>query len=116
MAMQPWFGSSAVSSDVLRRAVKVLNISRSDSKRLNSLIDDYELFGGQLVWTTAQLPELGKIVKMILGLNDTDIARTGSSDKLTELVKSKLNRMKDKHINDICFVITAVEEVDSNDV
>lgn len=116
MAMQPWFGSSAVSSDVLRRAVKVLNISRSDSKRLNSLIDDYELFGGQLVWTTAQLPELGKIVKMILGLNDTDIARTGSSDKLTELVKSKLNKMKDKNINDICFVITAVEEVDSNDV
>ena len=52
---------------------------------------------------------------MILGITDKDIAKQSSPDELTELVKSKLNNLKEKNINDICYVITTVKEVGSDD-
>ncbi|WP_294411298.1 DUF87 domain-containing protein [uncultured Ruminococcus sp.] len=115
MVMQPWFGGEPIETEKLKQAVKVLSIPRKDCKRLYSIIEDYELFGGQLVWTTEQLPELGGIVKMVLGITDKDIAKQSSPDELTELVKSKLNNLKEKNINDICYVITTVKEVGSDD-
>jgi len=115
MAMQPWFGGEPVSIDILKQAVKVLNLSRKERRRLSELIEDYELFSSQLVWTTEQLPELGNIVKTILDITDKDISKINTPEELKNLVSGKLNNIRDNKINDICFVITSIREVDTDD-
>ncbi len=116
MLMQPWFDGEPISLETLGRSMKVLNLSRADRKTISGLIDDYELFGGQMIWRSEQLPELGRLVRAVLGISDKDIERISSPDELMKLVADKMKKTGKERVQDICFVITSVREVDSDDV
>ncbi|SDA18323.1 hypothetical protein SAMN02910446_01414 [Ruminococcus sp. YE78] len=116
MLMQPWFGGEPVPIDKLTRSLRVLSLSRKDRKTIGSLIEDYEIFGGQLVWKSEQLPELGKLVRTVLGITDKDIEKLRSANELEELAASRLKKMNRNKLQDICFVMTSVEEEDNDDI
>ncbi|WP_139275794.1 hypothetical protein [Ruminococcus sp. YE78] len=102
--------------DKLTRSLRVLSLSRKDRKTIGSLIEDYEIFGGQLVWKSEQLPELGKLVRTVLGITDKDIEKLRSANELEELAASRLKKMNRNKLQDICFVMTSVEEEDNDDI
>ncbi len=116
VVMQPWFGGDPVSIDNLRRAVRVLNFSRNKRNKINALIEDYEILCGELVWKEEQLPELSELVKAILDISDKEIEKLGSPDDLRELVRSRLKRINEDRLEDVCFVLTSVKEVTADDV
>lgn len=116
MLMQPWFGGEPVEMNVLDAALKVLSLTRKEQRIIREVMDDYELLGGQLIWEEEQIPQLGKLVRAVLGINDKVIAGLGSAEDLRELISSRLWRMSDNKIQSICFAATSVEGVTENDV
>lgn len=116
MMMQPWFGGEQLSTDILGRSLRVLNLSRQDRRMIGEIIEDYEIFGGQLVWRSEQLPELGRLVRSVLGVTDKDIEKINTPAELERLVSNRLSDINRYKIQDICFVMTSVEGVDDNDV
>lgn len=116
MLMQPWFGGEPVEMSVLDAALKVLSLTRKEQRMIREVMDDYELLGGQLIWEEEQIPQLGKLVRAVLGINDKVIAGLGSAEDLRELISSRLWRMSDNKIQSICFAATSVEGVTENDV
>lgn len=54
-------------------------------------------------------------IAMVCGITEKDIANINTPEELRELVSIRLNNKRNNHLNDICFVITSVREVDSND-
>ena len=116
MLMQPWFGGEPVEMSVLDAALKVLSLTRKEQRIIREVMDDYELLGGQLIWEEEQIPQLGKLVRAVLGINDKVIAGLGSAEDLRELISSRLWRMSDNKIQSICFAATSVEGVTENDV
>lgn len=116
MLMQPWFGGEPVEMSVLDAALKVLSLTRKEQRIIREVMDDYELLGGQLIWEEKQIPQLGKLVRAVLGINDKVIAGLGSAEDLRELISSHLWRMSDNKIQSICFAATSVEGVTENDV
>ena len=110
VVMQPWFGGLPLPREVIDRSLRVLNLSRNEHRQIGEIIDDYEMLGGQLVWEETRLPELGSLVRAILGVSDKDIEKTDTPEKLHELIKNKFRRISSDRVNDICFVITSVKE------
>ena len=116
MLMQPWIEGEPVEIRVLNAALKVLNLKREEKRMIREVMDEYELLGGQLIWEEKQIPQLGKLVRAVLGIDDKVIAGLDSAEDLRELISSRLWRMSDKKIQSICFVATSVEGVTENDV
>ena len=115
MVMQPWFGGEQIPSALLERAMRVLTLSRNERMHLHEIMEDYELQGGMLQWHEEELPELGKIVRTILHITDKDISKINQPDELMRLVEGRLKRISKNTLQNICFVITSVKEVEEHD-
>lgn len=115
MVMQPWFGGEQIPSALLERAMRVLTLSRNERMHLHEIMEDYELQGGMLQWHEEELPELGKIVRTILHITDKDISKINQPDELMRLVEGRLKRFSKNNLQNICFVITSVKEVEEHD-
>ena len=115
MVMQPWFGDEQIPSALLERAMRVLTLSRNERMHLHEIMEDYELQGGMLQWHEEELPELGKIVRTILHITDKDISKINQPDELMRLVEGRLKRISKNTLQNICFVITSVKEVEDHD-
>ena len=115
MVMQPWFGGEQIPSALLERAMRVLTLSRNERMHLHEIMEDYELQGGMLQWHEEELPELGKIVRTILHITDKDISKINQPDELMRLVEGRLKRISKNTLQNICFVITSVKEVEDHD-
>lgn len=109
MLMQPWFGGKMIPEEKLRASLGVLDIPRGDRKYIESLMRDYLLFNGTLVWRKKDLPKLQRIIRSVLSINDAEIASVNSAESLILLVASKLKKCSKESINNICFVLTSVE-------
>ena len=106
MLMQPWFGGKMISEEVLKSSLSVLDLPRSDKKEIVTIMDDYTLFGGILIWDENEIPKLQALVQSILGLNDKIKNEINTPDELRSFVKNKLKTCNRQNIEDICFVLT----------
>ena len=112
MVMQPWFGREPLPAELLKRSLQVLHLSRNDRRTIKILIDDYEMLGGTIKWHSEQIPELGRIVRAILGIAEKDMQQINNAEQLAELIKKRLKRVSQQHLQNICFVITSVKDDD----
>lgn len=115
MMMQPWFGGEMIPTEVLSRAMRVLNLSRNDRRAMNAVIEEYEILGGCLTWRTDQLPELGRLVRVVLGITDKEIRRVENAEQLSDMVMNRLQKVKKQDLQNICFVMTAAKGADENE-
>lgn len=115
MLMHQWFGGGALPKETLTASLRVLTLSRKDRKLLETIIEQYEILEGQIEWQERQLPNVGKLLRDILGITDKTIQKIGSPDELVKLVREKLKDPTEEQIKAVCFVITAVKEGDRND-
>ena len=109
MLMQPWIGKETIGEQALIDSLKVLDIPRDVKKKIASLIDDYTLCNGLLVWKPEDLPKLQRLVQAVVGLDDKDFMKVETSEELLETVKQKLKKFSAKEIMDICYVLTSKE-------
>lgn len=110
MLMQPWFGGQGIERDALWSAQKVLGLQRSSRNAIRLLIDKYELFNHQLVWRKSDIGELRVLLEDVLDISEERLRTIGTADELRGLVREKFVRIKQSEVDDICFVLTFVEE------
>lgn len=108
--MQPWMNGKVYDRNSVLEALKVLNLSRKERKEIYSLIEDYLLFGGRLVWKEDELPKLQRLMKAVLEIDDKQLMRVSSPEALRKLVTSRLEKLKSENIEEICFVLTWTKE------
>ena len=110
MLMQPWIVGNPVEEDKLALSIPVLTLRRSTRKRIRTLAEEYLLFGGHLIWQKENMIELQSLVKEIMGINDHDLAQSKTPDDIRQLVRSRLAPLQNKTIEEICYLLTYVEE------
>ena len=91
-------------------SLKVLELSRSERKELKSLITDYSLLAGNIIWKEEDMPKLQRLVKAILYITDKDISLMDTPMELYNTVNSRVKKLSQQNIIDICFVITYTKE------
>ena len=106
MIMQPWIGKGKINDQELRAALKVVDVSRESKKRIGTLIDDYSLCNGLLIWKKQDMSKLQKLVQDILDLEARDFMKLESPEDLKKLVESRLAKCSNDDINNICYVLT----------
>lgn len=110
MLMQPWISSAPIRKEQLISALKVLDLSRTSRKRISSLIEDYIVFGGHLIWSANDLALLQTLIKEVLGIDNVSLMKIQNAAELHRLVSTKVVGLSAKNIDDICFVITSYQE------
>ena len=106
MLMQPWMAGPRILADSLQESLKVLDLARKDRMAIADLISDYDLFGGNLIWSARKIPELQHLVKAVLELEDREILECAAPADLYKLVHSKVKHLKRNAVNEICYVLT----------
>lgn len=115
MVMQPWIGGEKIQESVLKSAIKVLEISRHNKKKLNALIEDYTMFNGQLIWQEDDLIMVRDLIQSILEIKDKDFKKINSYNDLKKVVRSKLNKISKDAVQEICYLLTVGEEKRNED-
>ncbi len=118
MLMQPWIRRERLSKKELMSAAEVLEIPRGVRKAIVQMIEDYDLWKGQLRWAVADIPKLQAMLRSVLALSDNEIgviASDGDPNKMRRFVSEKIKDFTDSEIDEICNVITKkeVEVVDA---
>lgn len=109
MLMQPWIGTGKIDNQALKDSLKVLDLSKEQKNKVLSLIDDYSLCNGMLIWNRSDLPRLQKLVQSVLGISDKDLSRIEYPDELKQLVKTKVSKLRNEDIDDVCYILTIRE-------
>ena len=110
MIMHQWFGGEALPEETLTASLKVLTLSRKDRRLLDTIIEQYEILEGQIAWKKEQLPDVGKLLRAVLGITDKDIQKISSPEELVKLVSGKLKEPTKEQVKAVCFVITSAKE------
>ncbi|MCR5166067.1 MAG: ATP-binding protein [Oscillospiraceae bacterium] len=111
MLMQPWIKRQKIAEKDLRASLKVLNIPRDIKNKIAELIGEYDLYGGMMMWDTADILFLQRLLQTVTGITDKDLSGIKEPEELIMLVRSKLNRFTDDEINSICYILTSKEEM-----
>ena len=109
MLMQQWDDGIMIEEKTLRSSLSVLDIPRSIRKTIESLMDDYLLFDGILVWDDRDIPKLQVLVRSVLGIKDSELLAVNEPEDLMNLVRTKLKKCSVGFINATCYVLTYVE-------
>ena len=109
MLMQQWDDGNMIEEKTLRSSLSVLDIPRSIRKTIESLMDDYLLFDGILVWDDRDIPKLQVLVRSVLGIKDSELLAVNEPEDLMNLVRTKLKKCSVGFINATCYVLTYVE-------
>lgn len=110
MLIQPWIGEETIAESVLKNALKVLDISRQHKRKLNLLIVDYTLFNGHLIWREDELIMIRDLIQEILEINNKEFKKNNNLNDLKKIVRSRLNKMEQTAIEEICYLLTVGEE------
>ena len=111
--MQPWLKGKRIRRLELEKAIKVLDLNRTERKVISNYVDDYAFLGGELFWMTEDIPKLQKCLKAILHISEKEfdtILFYDSANTLRELVKKQTEGFEDNEIDEICNVLTKVVE------
>ncbi|MCI7351463.1 MAG: ATP-binding protein, partial [Ruminococcus sp.] len=114
--MQPWINGGKYSLKQLNEALKVIEVSRATKKRISAVFDDYIFFNHQVIWREEDIPKLRDWVKELFKISDSFLMNIVRPDELEKYVSSKTSRMTGEEIKKICYLITFVQEDNSNDV
>ena len=109
MLMQQWDDGIMIEEKTLRSSLSVLDIPRSIRKTIESLMEDYLLFDGILVWDDRDIPKLQVLVRSVLGIKDSELLAVNEPEDLMNLVRTKLKKCSVGFINATCYVLTYVE-------
>ena len=109
MLMQQWDDGNMIEEKTLRSSLSVLDIPRSIRKTIESLMEDYLLFDGILVWDDRDIPKLQVLVRSVLGIKDSELLAVNETEDLKNLVRTKLKKCSVGFINATCYVLTYVE-------
>ena len=112
MLMHQWFGGGALPEETLTSSLRVLTLSRKDRRLLDTIIEQYEILEGQIEWQERQYPNVGKLLRAVLGITDKDIQKISSPEELVKLVSGKLKEPTKEQVKAVCFVITSTREGD----
>ena len=99
----------------MRESLRALDLTRSNRKYIETLIEDYSLFRGQLIWRTEELPKLQQLCMAVLGLTEHDIFTANTSDDLEREIRNKVKGLNSEQIKEICYVLTLAVGDDEND-
>ncbi len=114
--MQPWINGGKYSLKQLNEALKVIEVSRATKKRISAVFDDYIFFNHQVIWREEDIPKLRDWVKELFKISESFLMNIARPDELEKYVSSKTSRMTGEEIKKICYLITFVQEDNSNDV
>ncbi len=115
MLLHPWIGGKKIDEKCLRESLRALDLTRSNRKYIETLIEDYSLFRGQLIWRTEELPKLQQLCMAVLGLTEHDIFTANTSDDLEREIRNKVKGLNSEQIKEICYVLTLAVGDDEND-
>jgi len=115
MLMQPWLNYERINDTVLEESLQVIDLQKKDRTVLKSLMMDYSLFNGQMIWKQEELYDLKHLIQALLEIHDKELSKVNNSDELSAIVRSKLRRMTHADINEICYILTLNEEEKEND-
>lgn len=110
MLLQPWIGKDFIKINDLYDSLKVMEMSRTDRKEMKNIIEQYEIFAGNMILKEEDMKKVQHLVKVILGITDNEIMQMKDSSELFRTVKEKIKGLNDKEINEICYVMTKVGE------
>jgi hypothetical protein len=109
MLMQPWIEHKKLSKKELLLDAEALEIPRGFKKVISELIDDYDLYGGRLIWAVVDIPKLQTLIKSVLSVPDNEfcnILSEGRPNVLRRLISRKLRSFTENEIDEICNVLT----------
>ena len=106
MMMTQWLGGKSIPTDKLIRSLRVLDISGKDRRILNSAIESYEICGGYMIWEESEYPELGRLIRSILGITDSELERIVQPEQLISIISQKTKFKNEKEIISICSMMT----------
>ena len=112
--MQPWLKGERIRRVDLEKSLKVIDLSRNERRIISNYIDDYAFLGGEMFWVAEDIPKLQRCLKSILHISDKEfdsILLSDSADLLRELVQTKTEGFVVSEIEEICNVLTKVEQL-----
>jgi hypothetical protein len=107
--MQPWIARGKFFKKELTLDVEALEIPRGAKKAIRELIDDYDFYGGRLIWAVVDVRKLQTLLKSVLSVPDdefSNILSEGTPNVLRQLVSRKLRGFTENEIDEICNVLT----------
>ena len=116
MLLQPWLDGKRIQKRLLLNALNSIDLIKVYKKRLIDIIDDYDLFNGQLLWEDQDISQLQNLVQVILGITDQEIESINDTSELEELISLRTNKLKQKDIQIICYVFTYVGGEENDEI
>ncbi len=115
MLLQPWLKSDPVRGKTLKADLKSLDLTREFRLQIREAIDDYLFCKYTMVWQVNEIPKLQKLIRAVLGITDNEFNAAVSRldpNVLREMIKNKTVSFSAKDIDEICNVLTKVNEND----
>ena len=111
--MQPWLRKERIRGRELADDLRVIDLNRKDRMVIEEYIDDYKFLGGNLIWRVEDVPILQQCLKAILQLSEgqfISIVAKGDAEWLRNYVRKKTNGFSDDDVDEICNILTKVNE------
>ena len=111
--MQPWLRKGRIRGKELADDLCVIDLNRRDRVIIEEYVNDYKFLGGELIWRVEDIPVLQQCLKSILQLSDSyflSIVTKGDAETLRAYVRNKTTGFSANDIDEICNVLTKVNE------
>ena len=111
--MQPWLRKERIRGRELADDLRVIELNRKEKMVIEEYIDDYKFLGGNLIWRVEDVPILQQCLKAILQLSEgqfISIVAKGDAELLRNYVRKKTNGFSDDDVDEICNILTKVNE------
>lgn len=116
MLMKPWLGGEKIHLKDLKNDLSSLDLNHNMRVRIRNYISDYGFLGGDMLWREEDIPILQKCLRAVLYISDdefTRIAVSATADDLRKLVRDKTSNLSADEIEEVCSLLTKVEEDDA---
>ena len=116
--MQPWLQKERIRGKDLAEDLMVLDLARRERKMIAGYIDDYKFLGGTMFWEESEIDKLQICLKAVMQISEkqfTAIVSKGNPDGLRSMVRERTVLFTDKEIEEICNVLTKVNDYADND-
>ena len=116
--MQPWLRKERIRGKELADDLCVIDLNRRDRKIIDGYIDDYKFLGGEMIWRVEDIKQLQSCLKAILNISEKQfimLISKGDPNLLREAVKDRTIAFTDKDIDEICNVLTKVDNYANDD-
>ena len=109
--MSPWLNSKRYRKKGLREDLRVLDMAKSDKKKIWSYVEDYLFLCGKLIWEEKDIPKLQECLLRILGISDSEFQRiiaSASPEEFRDNIASRVRGLDEDGITELCNVLTKV--------